>query len=230
MPARDRPATERAAAVGASGAARPARRSPRRRDGSPPSATEARILDVAASSFGTRGYEATSLDAIAGELGLAKQSVLYWFPSKPALLDAVLARAARELSAALDDALVAAGDQGDRVEVVMRTVFRFAVRRPALLGLLREASRVGPDAAGGLAQGLEPMVARAVAALGAAMDAGTIRRADPRATLLFCYSTVVGVATELEAHRALGLEAGVASLSRLRRELFTFLRAALAPG
>ena len=53
--------------------------------------TRNRILDAALDLFGTRGVEAVSLDDIAAEVGVRKQTVLYWFPSKDDLLDAVLA-------------------------------------------------------------------------------------------------------------------------------------------
>jgi TetR/AcrR family transcriptional regulator len=188
-----------------------------------------RILDVALQQFGTRGYEATSLDAIAAELGVRKQTVLYWYPSKQALLDAVVARSAEELHLTIDAALVSAGPGLARLDAVMRAVFRFAVRRPALLGLLREVGRLGSEAAGDLAARVEPLVERAVRFLDDEMDAGTVRRADPRLVLLFTYSAVVGVATDLEAQRVLGIGPSVASLARLRRELFTFLRAAWVP-
>jgi len=46
---------------------------------------------------------------------------------------------------------------------------------------------------------------------------------------LFVYTTVVGVATEVEVQRALGIQPSAASLRRLRRELFVFVRAALRP-
>jgi AcrR family transcriptional regulator len=39
------------------------------------------ILDAALQSFGTRGYEATSLDQLAVELGVRKQTILYYEPS-----------------------------------------------------------------------------------------------------------------------------------------------------
>jgi AcrR family transcriptional regulator len=193
-----------------------------------------RILDVALQQFGTRGYEATSLDAIAAELGVRKQTVLYWYPSKQALLDAVVARSAEELHLTLDAALVAAGPGLERLDAVMRAVFRFAVRRPALLGLLREVGRLGQlpeqgSAALDLAARVKPLVGRAVEFLTSEMAAGTVRRADPRLVLLFTYSAVVGVATDLEAQRVLGIEPSLASLARLRRELFTFLRAAWVP-
>jgi AcrR family transcriptional regulator len=186
-----------------------------------------RILDVALQQFGTRGFEVTSLDAIAAELGVRKQTVLYWYPSKQALLDAVIARGAQELHGTLDAALAEAGPGLARLDAVMRAVFRFAVRRPALLGLVREVSRLGDAAAVDLGARLQPLLDRAVGFLQGEIDAGTVRRADPRLLLLFTYGAVVGVATEAEARRVLGIEPSIASLARLRRELFAFLRAAL---
>ena len=64
-----------------------------------PSATSERILDAALARFGTRGYEATSLDALAAELGITKQTILYWFGSKDGVLQAVVERIADELAA-----------------------------------------------------------------------------------------------------------------------------------
>jgi AcrR family transcriptional regulator len=191
------------------------------------SATATAILDAALNAFGTRGYEATSLDALAAELDVTKQTILYWFGSKEGVLDAVLERSATELGSALDAALRGAAPGYGRLEVVMRVVFRFAVRRPALLGLLREVNRLGPEVADQLVNRLAPLVTRATEFLAGEMDAGTIRRSDPRLLLLFVYATVVGVATEVEAHRVVGLTASPASLRRLRRELFAYVRAAV---
>jgi len=191
--------------------------------------TDQRILDAALRSFGTRGFDATSLDDLGHELGLAKQTILYWFPSKQALLDAAVARGAGELSAALDRSLERASRGEDRVEVVLRAAFRFAVRRPELLGLVREVSRLGEGRAADLRTRLGPLVDRAQAALIREMNAGIVRRADPAHVLLFTYSMVIGVATDLEAQRALGIDVSIASLARLRRELLAFLRAALSP-
>jgi TetR/AcrR family transcriptional regulator len=187
-----------------------------------------RILDAALQHFGTRGFDATSLDAIANELGVRKQTVLYWYPSKQALLDAVVARSAEELHLTLDAALTTAGDGLERIDAVMRAVFRFAVRRPELLGLLREVGRLGAAPAVDLGARVQPLVERAVEFLRGEMDAGTVRRGDPRLMLLFTYTAVVGVATEVEAQRVLGIEPSMATLARMRRELFGFLRAALA--
>ncbi|HEX3538904.1 MAG TPA: TetR/AcrR family transcriptional regulator [Acidimicrobiales bacterium] len=189
--------------------------------------TRDRVVDAAVVAFGSRGYDATSLDALAAELGVRKQTILYYCPSKEALLDAAIDRAAAELSVVLEEALAGAGSGWARIEAVVRSVFRLAARRPELLGLLREASRLGPPAATRLTAALGPLIDRAASFLEAEMDAGSMRRHDPRLLLLAAYSAVIGVATEVEVLRALGYEPTARSLVRRRRELLSFLRSAL---
>ena len=191
------------------------------------SATPDRILDAALASFGSRGYEATSLDALAATLGLRKQTILYWFASKDALLQAVIERSAAELAEALEGALDQAGDGWERIEAVVRWVFRLAARRPELLGLVREVSRLGPPAATQMIAALRPLVDRASAFLEAEMDAGHMRRHDPNLLLLAIYSTVIGMVTEVEVLRALGQEPTARSLVRRRADVLALLRSAL---
>jgi AcrR family transcriptional regulator len=193
----------------------------------PAGGTADRILDAALASFGSRGYEATSLDALAEGLGVRKQSILYWFPSKEALLEALIDRSAAELAGALEDSLAGAGSGWARVEAVVRSVFRLAARRPDLLGLLREVGRLGPPSATRLMLVLEPLVHRASGFLEDEMDAGHMRRHDPRLLLLAIYSTVVGMITEVEVLRALGEEPTARSLMRRRQEILRLLRSAL---
>jgi AcrR family transcriptional regulator len=193
----------------------------------PSSSTSDRILDAALASFASRGYEATSLDAVAKELELTKQSILYWFPSKDALLEAVIARGAADLSSALETALQRAGEGWNRVEAVVRSVFRLAARQPELLGLLREVGRLGPPAATQMTLALEPLVQRASSFLEAEMAAGSMRRSDPRLLLLAIYSTVIGMVTEVEVLRALGEEPTARSLVRRRADVLQLLRSAL---
>ena len=189
--------------------------------------TRERVLDVALASFGTRGYEATSLDALAAELGVRKQTILYYFPSKEALLEAVVDRSADELSSVLERTLARAGQGWERVEALVRSVFRLAARRPELLGLLREVSRLGPPWATRVTDRLDPLVERARGFLEAEMDAGHMRRHDPRLLLLTAYSMVIGVATEAEVLRAVGGEPTLRAMIRRRNELLSFLRSAL---
>ena len=191
--------------------------------------TRKRILDAALVAYGTDGYAATSLDALAEQLGVRKQTILYWFPSKQAVFEAVIDAAAEDLLKVFDAAASQGRNGIDQVEAIVQRVFRLAVRRPELLGLVREASRPGSLSASRLGEKVAPAVDRAREFLEREMDAGRLRRSDPSMLLLSLYSTVVGVATELEVQRAIGIEPTLRSTVERRRELVRFLRAALAP-
>lgn len=189
--------------------------------------TSDRILDAALEAFGTTGYDAVSLDALAAELDLSKQTILYWFPSKEALLAAVVELGAARLTASVEEALDRAGEGFDRVRAVVRAVFRLAARDPALLGLLREVSRLGPPAATQMTECLEPLLTRATGFLEAEMASGRMRRSNPRLLLLAMYSTVIGMLTEVDVLTALGEETSARSLVRRRSDVLELLRSAL---
>jgi AcrR family transcriptional regulator len=192
--------------------------------------TRDRIIDASIDLFGSRGVDAVSLDEIARTVGVRKQTVLYWFASKDALVDGVLDAVAAELFLVIDAAVRAAPDGPlERIDSIVRAVFRPAVRRPALLGLFREVSRLDVDQADRLRRRIEPLVERAVIYLAAEMDAGRLRRGDPGLVAALGYATLTGIATEPEALRAVGWQPTAAGLRRLRDELRRFLRAALAP-
>lgn len=192
--------------------------------------TRQRILDASIDLFGTRGVDAVSLDEIARVVGVRKQTVLYWFPSKPDLVDAVLEMVAGELVVVIDAAVRAASDEPlDRIDAVVRAVFRPAVRRPATLGLVREVSRLPDARADRLRQHVQPLVDRCVEYLALEMEKGRLRRSDPGLVVALAYATVTGIATEPEALRAVGWQSTPGDLRRLRDELRAFLRAALAP-
>ena len=139
----------------------------------------------------------------------------------------MIQRSAEELSKALEAALEEAGDGWDRIEAIVRSVFRLAARRPALLGLLREVARLGPPAATQMTEALDPLVARATGFLSDEMEAGRMRKSDPRLLLLAMYSTVIGMVTEVEVMRALGEEPTARSLVRRRADVIDLLRSAL---
>lgn len=192
--------------------------------------TRRRILDTSLDLFGARGVDAVSLDEIARAVGVRKQTVLYWFPSKDVLVDAVLEQVADELLVVIDAAIRASADDPlERVDAVVRAVFRPAARRPALLGLVREVHRLPAAHADRLRTLVQPLVDRCVEYLSLEMDKGRLRRADPRLVAALAYATITGIATEPEALRAVRWEPTVADLRRLRDELRSFLRAALAP-
>lgn len=190
-------------------------------------ATDDRILTVATLAFGTKGYDGVSLDDLAAELGVTKQAILYHHPSKRALLDAVIDRACLDLVVEFDGVLRGATAGWERIESLVRAIFRVALRRPELLGIVREVTRLGGDASLRISSGIEPFVERATGYLAREMDAGRVRRCDPRMLLVSAYSAVLGVATEVEVLRAVGVEPTLRDAAVRRRELLSFLRAAI---
>lgn len=179
--------------------------------------------------FGVRGVDAVSLDEIAGAVGVRKQTVLYWFATKDELVDAVFAEAVTQLGATIAAAVRAApNDPLERIDSVVVAVFRAAVRTPSLLGLMRELSRLPEDRASGLRRHVQPLVEQAVAYIEAEMNAGRLRRGDPRLVTALTSATVTGIATDPEALRAVGWTPSVVELRHLRNELRAFLRAALS--
>ena len=192
--------------------------------------TRGRILASATNLFGTRGLDAVSLDLIASEVGVAKQTVLYWFPSKDDLVQEVLSAVAAELAVVVEAAIRAASSEPlDRLEAVVKAVFSAGVRKPELLGLVREISRLPIGSADRLTEHLQPMVSRAVTWMGHEMDSGRLRRADPAMIVALVYATVTGIATEPEALRVVGWSPDVVGLRRLRTHLVEFVRSALEP-
>lgn len=188
-----------------------------------------RILEAALRSFGTTGIDGTSLDAIARDLGMTKQAILYWYPSKEALVEAVIDFCAGELQVRFARALAAPAETAGfaRVEVIVRVAFRLAARHPSMLGFVREVNRVGPPTSTRLTEAVTPLLTAAAAWLDAEMDAGRLRRHDPKLLVLMGYSAVTGLATEVEVLRALGEEPTLASLVRRRDQLIELLRDAL---
>ena len=75
--------------------------------------TPTRILDAALVTFAARGFEATSLDALAASLGVRKQTILHHFGSKDQLLVAVLNRTVGEFVVVIDSALADAGSAAE---------------------------------------------------------------------------------------------------------------------
>ena len=90
-----------------------------------------------------RGYDATSLDDLAADLGITKQASLYHYSSKEALLKATIELAVNELGSALSGAANPQARGFERIEDLVRATFSLAARRQEVLGLVRLVSRQG---------------------------------------------------------------------------------------
>jgi AcrR family transcriptional regulator len=67
------------------------------------------ILEAAARVFGEHGFEATRMDDVADEAGVAKALLYKHFPSKDALFEALLTQQGDDFATALTDVLASAG-------------------------------------------------------------------------------------------------------------------------
>jgi AcrR family transcriptional regulator len=76
-------------------------------------ATRGRLIEVARELFGTRGYEATSIEEVLERAGVSKGALYHHFPSKEALFEAVFIEGSR---ACLHEVAAAAMRETDAVE------------------------------------------------------------------------------------------------------------------
>jgi len=188
------------------------------------------LIEEAIRHFGRDGYNGASLDAIASAAGIRKQTLLYYFPTKEALLEASLAAAGQRLAETLTEALSGKETYWERAEAVIHAVFGLAEEWPEFPMFVREAGRLGPEAFERFAAVLDPLRLRAIAFLETGMKEGQIRRQDPALLLFTLYTAVVGSLTEASVLSAVvGKDKGRASLHRREREVVAFVRSALSP-
>jgi TetR/AcrR family transcriptional regulator len=188
------------------------------------------LVEEAIRAFGREGYNGASIERIATAVGVRKQTLLYYFPNKEALLEACLAAAGERLAAEITAALADQETYWGRVEAVIHAIFRLAEQWPEFPMFVREAGRLGPLAFERFASTIDPLRQRAVDFLQTGMDLGEIRKQDPAMLLFTLYTAVVGSLTEASVLTAvMGAGKGRASLRRREREVVAFVRAAMQP-
>jgi TetR/AcrR family transcriptional regulator len=189
------------------------------------------LVEAAIRLFGKRGFEGTSLESVASAAGVRKQTLLYYFPTKDALLKACVEEVSRRLAEELTEALEVESEGSRKTEAVVRTLFALAERWPEFPTFIREASRLSPEVIESFASVLEPLRVRALAFLANGMMTGSIRRQDPALLLFTLYTAVIGSITEAGVLRAVvGEDQSRLALHRREQEVIAFVRNALAPG
>ncbi|MGC5014315.1 TetR family transcriptional regulator [Streptosporangium sp. DT93] len=108
--------------------------------------TRARILETARALFAANGYQRTSLREIAERLDLTKTAVLYHFPAKADILDALAEPLLRDLEAAI--AVTGPPDPGrDRWALMENLVDVYLAHRGSLRMILRDVALFAQDSA-----------------------------------------------------------------------------------
>lgn len=194
--------------------------------------TRNQILDASLICFAHAGYSGTSLNDIAAEVGIRRQSLLHHFASKETLYGEVFERLLGDwfarLVGAVDDP--AAGWQ--KVEGVLRAGFGFFADNPNYVILMRrEAIDGGVHLGIDLAAVLRPMFDQAAAYFRREMDAGTFREQNAEQLLLTGYGALLSYFSDAPFLEGLLDENPLseAALDRRSAHVIEFFRAALVP-
>lgn len=171
----------------------------------PKTATRDRILALAHEIIAEGGHAALSFDAVARRLGTSKQAVLYWFPTRQALLAALflpwLAAEAEVVETVLADA-------PDRATAIRRFVTAIAQHHLAdpdrfrLMYLAPQMDRGRGEAAPPDLSAVHPVTARLYSALAAHLDPASPDAARPDAMAI--HAATLGLVMMLSLGEALG--------------------------
>ena len=149
------------------------------------------ILDAATELFAERGFGAVSVQDIADAAGTHKTTVLYHFPSKDALHEAVLDEALGRVAQVMREFL--AGEaRVERIAYMLDQIHAFFAGHIPLARILhRELLEPSGDEAH-LRRFVESIYVPAVASLEAAVAAGRVRRVDPALFIHDIHVEIVG--------------------------------------
>lgn len=150
------------------------------------------IVHAARRLFAAAGYEGTSLNDIAAEVGIRRPSLLHHFPSKDALYAEVFEDLLSDWFELLAEKITEPGAGWDKVESVMSAGFRFFAENPDYVRLIRrEAVDSGSHLGVDLAGIMRPLFDQAAAFFRSGMVAGAFRPHDPEQLLLTGYGALL---------------------------------------
>ena len=165
--------------------------------------SKSRIIAVATRRFAVDGYDGTSLAHIAGEVGMKKPSLLYHFPSKEDLREAVLKDLLERWQTRLPEVLARSHSGSDRFTALYDEVHDFFEADPTRAFLvMREVVDRPRQTRERLGQSIRPWLQLLTAAIDEGKSAGRVRAdVDPEAYLVQCIVMIVGsfVAADLGA-------------------------------
>jgi AcrR family transcriptional regulator len=184
------------------------------------------ILRAAMDLFAEKGFESSSLRAIAARSGVTHATVLHYYPSKEALWRATVSKHFAELMVEVfpDDI---EGTPRDKLETLLRRYHAYAARTPTtLLFLLQEAAR-SSERLEFLVRLLRPLFERICGLIEAGQTTGQLPAASPRSLFfMMAYSVLPVSLHHLSNQIAPGLD-DITNASQLEEHTTAVVRSLL---
>lgn len=154
----------------------------------------AALLERAWDVVDANGVDDLSLRQLARDVGVSHGASARHFRDRQALLDAVAIEGFARLNAALADASVTEGRYAERFRAAGEAYVGFAVRHPAILGVMYTAKH-HPEASAELGELSHVSMRGLVELIDEAQRAGVLRPGSPEQLALVAFAAVHGVAT-----------------------------------
>lgn len=193
--------------------------------------TKAQILHAARRRFADHGYEGTSLNDIADDVGIRRPSILHHFGTKEAIYRAVLFELVADWSGLVTAAVQDPQQGWGQVERVLSAAFEFFEEHTDFVRLARREAIDGGPFFDEIATALQPLFDKAVGFLEREMRAGRLRKHNPPQLLLSGYGAILSYFSDAPLITVLlGTDPLSPSALKLRRrEVVELFRTALDP-
>jgi AcrR family transcriptional regulator len=151
--------------------------------------TRERILEVAETLLGERGYHGTRLHVIAERVGIQKASLFHYFPSKEHLYRAVLDQGLGETEKVIREALASGEDRLGKLRALVESYVDLVAAHPERTKILLRQSLGDVPNPGQRTHEAERLLDLVVGYIAEGQRAGVLARMDPLALVL----SVVGM-------------------------------------